>query len=96
MHASRHDRTPSACGGTAASPRKAREAVARGPLTRAQQEVLQASATGLTSAEVGERLGLDLAVVRSDLADIVTKLGARSKLEAVVMAIRAGWIEAPA
>ena len=61
----------------------------------AELAVLRASATGRTSVEVADLLGLDAEVVRAQLGNAVTKLGARSKLEAVVLALESGLIAIP-
>ncbi len=61
--------------------------------TPAELAVLRACATGRSTGEVADLLGLDVADVRAHVANAVTKLGARSKLEAVILALRAGWIE---
>jgi len=57
--------------------------------------VLTASATGLVVAEVAEVLGLTPDEVRVTLASTVTKLEARSKLEAVLTAYRRGELDPP-
>jgi DNA-binding CsgD family transcriptional regulator len=64
-------------------------------LTARERDVLAVSATGRTSAEVAEVLGLSPDAVRASIASAITKLGARSKLEAVVVALRDGLIELP-
>ncbi len=65
------------------------------PLTRRERDVLAASARGLGANGVARELGLPAAAVRAALASAIDKLGARSKLEAVVSALRDGLIEAP-
>ncbi len=55
--------------------------------------VLQLSAAGMLSGEVAERLGMAPDEVRRHLQAAMTALGARSKLEAVVLALRLGLIE---
>ncbi len=57
--------------------------------------VLQLSAAGMLSGEVGERLGMTPDEVRRHLQAAMTALGARSKLEAVVIALRSGLIKLP-
>jgi len=61
----------------------------------AELAVLRASATGRMSVEVADLLGLDAEVVRAQLGNAVTKLGAHSKLEAVVLALESGLIALP-
>jgi DNA-binding NarL/FixJ family response regulator len=53
------------------------------------------SATGLVSTEVAEALRVPVAEIRADLADAIRALGARSKLEAVIIALESGLIELP-
>jgi len=65
---------------------------ARVPLTRAELDILTASAAGMGTAEVAASLGLATDVVRAHVASAAATLGARSKLEAVILASRAGLI----
>ena len=62
-------------------------------LTRDEQSVLTVSATGRGVAKVAEFLELPDETVRRLIASAVEKLGARSKLEAVILAIRDGLID---
>lgn len=62
-------------------------------LTREERVVLTISATGRTSDEVAEQLGPSSASIGQALASAIEKLGARSKLEAVVIALRAGLLD---
>ena len=55
--------------------------------------VLRASATGRSTAEVADVLGVDPEAVRGHIAGAIAALGVRSKLEAIVLALRTGWIE---
>jgi DNA-binding NarL/FixJ family response regulator len=64
---------------------------ARG-LTARECAVLAASATGLSVVEVAERLSTSPDAIRRSIASAITKLGANSKLEAVVIALRRGLI----
>jgi DNA-binding NarL/FixJ family response regulator len=61
-----------------------------------ERAVLATSATGLCVTEVAEHLGESPESVRHALASVMTKLGAGSKLEAVVIAFRHGLIDLPA
>jgi len=88
------------CVGCAAGARMANEAGERrgpggtvAPLTRSEHDVLAASARGAGVVEVARGLGLPEREVRAGLASAVRKLGARSKLEAVLIALRRGDIE---
>jgi DNA-binding NarL/FixJ family response regulator len=65
-------------------------------LTPLERAVLAASATGLGVPEVAKLLAESPEAVRLALASVITHLGARSKLEAVVIAFRHGLIDLPA
>jgi two-component system, NarL family, nitrate/nitrite response regulator NarL len=58
-------------------------------------EVLQAVTLCLSTEEVAERLGITVSTVRTHLKHILDKLGARSKIEAVIIGLRAGFITLP-
>jgi DNA-binding CsgD family transcriptional regulator len=73
----------------------ARAATVEPPLTRRESEILQLVASGLQNKEVAQKLGLSLATVRNHVHNILDKLGLHSKLEAVALAFRAGWVEDP-
>ena len=60
------------------------------------RRVLELSACGLTSTEVAAHLGDDREAVLVRILRGMAALGARSKLEAVVTALRLGLIELPA
>jgi DNA-binding NarL/FixJ family response regulator len=64
-------------------------------LTTRERAVLAASATGLTLTGVAEALDLAPDAVRNALRSAVAKLEVRSKLEAVIVALRAGMIDLP-
>jgi DNA-binding NarL/FixJ family response regulator len=62
------------------------------PITPRETEVLHLVAAGLQNKEVAQRLGLSLATVRNHVHNILVKLGVHSKLEAVSLSFRNGWI----
>jgi DNA-binding CsgD family transcriptional regulator len=62
-------------------------------LDRATLRVLAWRARGLTTREVAARLDTTPERVRAELAEAMARLGARSPLEAVVLAIRRGLID---
>jgi DNA-binding CsgD family transcriptional regulator len=64
-------------------------------LTADERRALGLSATGLTSAEVAVAMDIGPDEARGLLASAVRKLGARSKLEAVLIALRLALIEIP-
>lgn len=57
--------------------------------------MLASSATGLSVTGVAAAQNLTPEAVRDALRSAIAKLGARSKLEAVIMALRAGTIDLP-
>lgn len=65
------------------------------PLRPREADVLRAFARGMSTAEVAATLNITVHTVRTYLRSIMVKLGARSKLEAVVIALRSGLIGLP-
>ena len=61
-------------------------------LSDRELEVLAALARGASPAEVAAAFSISLYTVRTHLKNILVKMGARSKLEAVVVALREGRI----
>jgi DNA-binding NarL/FixJ family response regulator/signal transduction histidine kinase len=62
-------------------------------LTPREEEVLQALAEGLDSKEIAERLGISATTERNHVASILAKLGAHSRLQALIFAARHGVVE---
>jgi DNA-binding NarL/FixJ family response regulator len=60
-----------------------------------EREVLQAVATGLSPEQVADLLSISIHTVRTHLKNAMAKLNSRSKLEAVMLALKAGLIELP-
>jgi RNA polymerase sigma factor (sigma-70 family) len=65
-------------------------AVAR--LTPREREVLQALAEGLGDKEIAQRLGVTHETARTHASNILAKLAAQSRLQAVLLAIRLGLV----
>ncbi len=63
-------------------------------LTRRELEVLRCLALGMGTREVAAELGIRAATVRRHVANCLAKLGAHSRLEAVVMAHRLDLVRA--
>jgi len=63
-----------------------------GDLTARELEVLQLLAEGVTTDTLAERLFISKHTARSHVRNILAKLGAHSKLEAVAIAARAGIV----
>jgi DNA-binding NarL/FixJ family response regulator len=61
-------------------------------LTGREREVLQLLAQGATTEALADRLYISKHTARSHVRNILAKLGAHSKLEAVSMALRAGLV----
>jgi len=64
-------------------------------LTTQEQDILARSATGWPATAVAEDLGLTPEAVSGVLASIIERVGARTKIEAVMIAVREGLIELP-
>jgi DNA-binding NarL/FixJ family response regulator len=60
-----------------------------------ERRVLELIAEGLSNREIAERLGVPVEAVRASFGAIFAKLGASSKLEALLIAIRLGLIRLP-
>ena len=61
-------------------------------LTEREREVLGLVSEGLTNAAIAERLVVSVHTVRNHVANLSAKLGARSKLEALSVAVREGLL----
>ena len=61
-------------------------------LTEREREVLELLAEGLSNAAIAERLVVSVHTVRNHVANLSTKLGAHSKLEALSIAVREGLL----
>ncbi|GHJ38431.1 response regulator transcription factor [Streptomyces sp. TS71-3] len=60
-------------------------------LTAREGEVLRLMATGLTNAEIALRLGVGSATVKTHVAAVLAKTGARDRTQAVIAAYEAGF-----
>jgi two-component system nitrate/nitrite response regulator NarL len=63
-----------------------RQAIAR--LTRREREVLQALAEGLDSEAMAQRFHISIRTQRNHIANVLSKLGVHSQLQALVFALR--------
>jgi DNA-binding NarL/FixJ family response regulator len=64
-------------------------------LTPREVEVLEALAEGLGSEEIAQRLHISLRTERNHMANILSKLGVHSQLQALVFALRYGVVQIP-
>ena len=88
LAATRWCRRRSRCASSATSPVEAARAprpTRSTPLTEREEDVVRALARGRTNAEIGDELFISLSTVKSHIANIQTKLGARNRVEI------AGW-----
>ncbi|MCP2262352.1 two component transcriptional regulator, LuxR family [Streptoalloteichus tenebrarius] len=63
------------------------------PLTERELEVVRAAARGLTNTEIGAELFLSLSTVKTHLASVQAKLGARNRVEIAAWAWRSGLMD---
>jgi two-component system, NarL family, response regulator DesR len=65
----------------------------RPALTATQLAVLRLAADGLSSGEIATQLGTTPEAIRAQLVLAICALGAESKLQAISLAARAGWLD---
>ncbi|MFF8383034.1 helix-turn-helix transcriptional regulator [Streptomyces kanasensis] len=75
-----------------ARPLGAVESAEAGAPTAQERELLRLLETGSTDEVAARRLGVSLRTVRRMMAEIMSKLGARSRFEAGLLAARCGWL----
>ncbi|OZM72743.1 DNA-binding response regulator [Amycolatopsis antarctica] len=63
------------------------------PLTTRELDVVRAAARGLTNGEIGSDLYLSLSTVKTHLASVQAKLGARNRVEIAAWAWRGGLLD---
>ncbi|UEA60882.1 LuxR C-terminal-related transcriptional regulator [Gordonia otitidis] len=61
-------------------------------LTRREQDVIALAALGYTNARIAEELGIGTQTAKGYMKDVLRKLGASSRMEAVVIARRSGLL----
>jgi len=63
------------------------------PLTAREEEVLASVASGRTNSEISEDLHISLSTVKTHIASLMTKLGARNRVEVVMWAYQTGRVQ---
>jgi len=61
-------------------------------LTRREAEILKLAGTGLSNRDIGDYLGVTERTVKGHFGNILGKMGVRSRTEAVLEALKRGWI----
>ena len=74
----------------AAAPLAAADAFAR--LTERELQVLKGVRDGMTNAAIGEALGISDQTVKNHLSSVLRKLAVNDRTQAVVLALRRGWL----
>ncbi|MGI9822807.1 response regulator [Agromyces sp. Marseille-Q5079] len=65
----------------------ARRSAPSSPLTDREEEVLGALARGLGNAEIGRELHISLSTVKTHIASVMAKVGARNRVELAIWAV---------
>jgi DNA-binding NarL/FixJ family response regulator len=63
------------------------------PLTEREEEVLLTVARGRTNAEIADELHISMSTVKTHLASLMTKLGARNRVEIAMWAYETGRVK---
>jgi DNA-binding NarL/FixJ family response regulator len=61
-------------------------------LTEREAEVLRLMATGLSNTEIGQQLFVSVQTVKTHVGNVLAKLGARDRTQAVITAYESGFI----
>jgi DNA-binding NarL/FixJ family response regulator len=64
-------------------------------LSERELRILELAAEGRTNYQIGREIGLSEHTVKGSFSALLTRLGLRHRTEAVVHALRLGWISAP-
>jgi len=62
------------------------------PLTDRELEILKKVSNGMTNAEIGFALGISPQTVKNHVTSILRKLAVNDRTQAVVLALRRGWL----
>jgi DNA-binding NarL/FixJ family response regulator len=63
------------------------------PLTDRELEILRKVSDGMTNAEIGYALGISAQTVKNHVTSILRKLAVNDRTQAVVTALRRGWLK---
>ncbi len=66
--------------------------LAHAGLTEREAEVLRLMASGLSNVEIGERLFVSVQTVKTHVGNVLAKLGARDRTQAVIVAYETGFV----
>ncbi len=62
------------------------------PMTQRERSVLRLAAAGAPTAEIANQLCLAAGTVRNHISSIISKVGARNRVDAIRIADSAGWL----
>jgi DNA-binding NarL/FixJ family response regulator len=62
------------------------------PLTNRELQILRSMSDGMTNAEIGLALGISVQTVKNHVTSILRKLAVSDRTQAVVLAMRRGWL----
>lgn len=62
------------------------------PMTPRETDVLRVAAAGAPTAEIARKLCLTPGTVRNHISAVITKTGARNRVDAILIADRCGWL----
>lgn len=65
------------------------------PLSEREIEVLERIAAGSSNKEIADALGISTQTVKNHISSILRKLSLNDRTQAVIFALRRGWIETP-
>jgi DNA-binding NarL/FixJ family response regulator len=84
---------PIAAYGSAAGAAPVADAPAGAALSERENQVLRALASGASNKQAARELGISDRTVQSHTIHIYAKLGVRTRTEAVLVAMRQGWLQ---
>lgn len=61
-------------------------------LTEREMSVLQLAARGMSNKEIAQQLNLAMPTIKAHLVNIFNKMGVASRTEAVLLALKKGWV----